>query len=179
MIRKKVQGIVLGVKDRIELIEEARSIFSSKFILEGLPDSGRSLVGGQPDQPLGVNCLKKVCRSILVAIAISVNIIKVTKRFGFISFFRWQMFYAYDQVPTIKQPQNKLRNVSPGTVVFRTTKFWYRAKLVRGCVTTFGRVGVLICICWSFSFCVQRIGVSGIRAWVSRSFTGLRNHWMR
>ena len=73
MIGKEVQCIVLGIKDRIKLVEEGRCIFSSKFILERLPDGGRSLVGGQQDQPLGFDGFEEVCRTILVAIAIFIN----------------------------------------------------------------------------------------------------------
>jgi len=61
MIRKEVQCIVLGIEDRIKLVEEGRCIFSSKFILERRPDGGRGLVGGQQDQPLGFDGFEEVC----------------------------------------------------------------------------------------------------------------------
>jgi len=78
-------------------------MFSSKFVLECLPDGGRCLVGGQQDQPLGFDGFEQVCRSILVAIAIFVNFLKVSNISLIICFFLRYLFRSHDKVPAIEQ----------------------------------------------------------------------------
>ena len=94
---------VLGIEHRIKLVEEGRCIFSSKFVFERLPDGGRGLVGGQQDQPLGFNGFEEVCASILVAIAIFINFLKVSNISLIICFFYRYLFRSHDKVPTGEQ----------------------------------------------------------------------------
>ena len=61
MVRKKIQRIVLGIENRIELVEEGRGVFSSEFILESSPYFGRGFMGCQEDEPLRLNGLDKAC----------------------------------------------------------------------------------------------------------------------
>ena len=103
MIGKEVQCIVLGIEDRIKLVEEGRCIFSRKFILERLPDGRRGLVDGQQDQLSGFDGFEEVCRSILVAIAIFVDFLKVSNVSPIICFFHGYLFHSHNKVPTIKE----------------------------------------------------------------------------
>ena len=95
--------MILGIEDRIKLVEKGRCVFSSKFILERLPDSRRCLVGGQQDPPLGFNSFEEVCKSILVAIAIFIDFFKVSNVSLIICFFHRYLFRSHDKLPAIKQ----------------------------------------------------------------------------
>jgi len=118
MVRKKIQRIVLGIENRIDLIEEGRGVFCSEFILVGSPYFGRGFMGCEKDEPLRLNGLDNVCRCILVVID-KVVIVVITKVVN--------PFFTYDNIPTVKKFENILRDVSPGTVVFNPSKLCDRA----------------------------------------------------
>ena len=68
MIGKKIQCILLGIENRIDLVEERSSVFSSKFVLESGPYCRRGFISDEEDEPLRLYGLDEVCCGILVVI---------------------------------------------------------------------------------------------------------------
>jgi len=107
MIGEKIQCIVVGIKNRIRLVEERGSVGSSKFVLGLVHILG--LVGSEEDKALRHYLLDKICHGILL-VAID-NIIIVI--FSVIV----NHFFNSHNIPTIKRFAMRSRNVSPGTLI--------------------------------------------------------------